>query len=103
MLSLTEIRAAQERIRPYVKRTTTIRSRTLSEMLGANIYLKLEIFQTTGAFKVRGAFNKILIELYAARKNGVVAVSGGNHAQAEGTGGLKDLQLEINIRDRKST
>ena len=82
MISLSDIRAAQERIRPYVKRTTTIRSRTLSEMLGANMYLKLEMFQTTGAFKVRGAFNKILAELDAARKNGVVAVSGGNHAQA---------------------
>jgi threonine dehydratase len=82
VISLTDVRAAQQRIRPYVKRTTTVRSRTLSEMLGANIYLKLEIFQTTGAFKVRGAFNKILVELDAARKNGVVAVSGGNHAQA---------------------
>jgi len=82
MISLPDIRAAQERIRPYVKRTVTVRSRTLSEMLSANIYLKLEIFQTTGAFKVRGAFNKILAELDVARKNGVVAVSGGNHAQA---------------------
>jgi threonine dehydratase len=82
MISLADIHAAQERIRPYVRRTTTVRSRTLSEVLGANIYLKLEIFQTTGAFKVRGAFNKILVALNAARKNGVVAVSGGNHAQA---------------------
>jgi len=51
-------------------------------MLGANVYLKLELFQTTGAFKVRGAFNKILSELDHARRSGVVAVSGGNHAQA---------------------
>jgi threonine dehydratase len=51
-------------------------------MLGANIYLKLEVFQTTGAFKVRGAFNKILSHLDQARRTGVVAVSGGNHAQA---------------------
>ena len=70
------------RIQPYVKRTPLTRSRTLSEMLGANIYLKLEIFQTTGAFKVRGAFNKILSQLALARSGGVVAVSGGNHAQA---------------------
>ncbi|PYY17537.1 MAG: pyridoxal-5'-phosphate-dependent protein subunit beta [Acidobacteria bacterium] len=41
-----------------------------------------ELFQTTGAFKVRGAFNKILSELQHARRSGVVAVSGGNHAQA---------------------
>ncbi|HWC17151.1 MAG TPA: pyridoxal-phosphate dependent enzyme, partial [Terriglobales bacterium] len=82
MISLADVRAAQERIRPYVKRTSTIRSRTLGEMLGTNVYLKLESFQTTGAFKVRGAFNKMLCELDAARKGGVVAVSGGNHAQA---------------------
>src|SRR5689334_25171106 len=82
MIALKDVQQARERISKYVKRTPTIRSRTLSEMLGANIYLKLEIFQTTGAFKVRGAFNKILVEIEAARKNGVVAVSGGNHAQA---------------------
>ena len=82
MISLADVRAAQERIRPYVKRTPVIGNRTLSEMLGTHVYLKLEIFQTTGAFKARGAFNKILCELQAARKGGVVAVSGGNHAQA---------------------
>lgn len=82
MISQSDILAAHERIRRYVKRTRVVRSRTLSEMLGTNIYLKLEIFQTTGAFKVRGAFNKMLVDLAAARQNGVVAVSGGNHAQA---------------------
>jgi len=82
MISLRDVHDAQGRIRNYVKRTPTIRSRTLSEMLGANIYLKLEIFQTTGAFKVRGAFNKLLSELDVAKRGGVVAVSGGNHAQA---------------------
>jgi len=82
MISLADVRSAQERVQPYVQRTATVRNRTLSEMLGTNVYLKLEIFQTTGAFKVRGAFNKILCELDAARKGGVVAVSGGNHAQA---------------------
>ena len=82
MISLKDVQEAQQRIRNYVKRTSLIRSRTLSEMLGANIYLKLEIFQTTGAFKVRGAFNKILSHLEKANRSGVVAVSGGNHAQA---------------------
>src|SRR5689334_5115871 len=82
MISLADIRSAQERVRPYVKRTATLRNRTLSRMLGTNVYLKLEIFQTTGAFKVRGAFNKILSEFEAARTGGLVAVSGGNHAQA---------------------
>jgi threonine dehydratase len=82
MISLQDIQQAQQRIRSYVKRTPLVRSRTLSEMLDADIYLKLEIFQTTGAFKVRGAFNKVLSELDKARQSGVVAVSGGNHAQA---------------------
>jgi len=82
MISLHDVRTARERIKGYIKRTPTVGSRTLSEMLGANIYLKLEVFQTTGAFKVRGAFNKILCHVDHARESGVVAVSGGNHAQA---------------------
>ena len=82
MISLQDVQAARERIDKYIKRTPTVRSRTLSEMLAANVYLKLEVFQTTGAFKIRGAFNKILCELDHARGSGVVAVSGGNHAQA---------------------
>jgi threonine dehydratase len=82
MISLQDVLAARERITPYIKRTSTIRSRTLSQMLGTNVYLKMEVFQTTGAFKIRGAFNKMLLKLDAAKKNGVVAVSGGNHAQA---------------------
>jgi|SRR5579859_8102329 len=82
MLSLPDIQQAQQSIHNYVKRTPLVRSRTLSELLEANVYLKLEIFQTTGAFKVRGAFNKILSELDRAKTSGVVAVSGGNHAQA---------------------
>jgi len=82
MIAFKDVQQVRERIAPYIKRTPTIRSRTLSEMLGANVYLKLELFQTTGAFKVRGAFNKILSELDHARRSGVVAVSGGNHAQA---------------------
>lgn len=82
MISLRDVHDARERIGNYIKRTPVVRSRTLSNMLGANVYLKLEIFQTTGAFKVRGAFNKILSELDHARSRGIVAVSGGNHAQA---------------------
>ena len=102
MLSLDKIQQAQQRIRKYVKRTPLVRSRTLSEMLGANIYLKLEIFQTTGAFKVRGAFNKILTELDRAKGAGVVAVSGGNHAQAVAYAG-KVLGCKTVILTLKST
>jgi threonine dehydratase len=80
--SLTDIEAAQRRIAPYVRRTPLWRSDTLSQRLGTNVYLKAEVFQKTGSFKVRGAFNKILSLESAARERGIVAMSGGNHAQA---------------------
>jgi threonine dehydratase len=54
----------------------------LSERLGTKVYLKLELFQKTGSFKVRGAFNKVLSIPEKERGRGLVAVSGGNHAQA---------------------
>src|SRR5262245_1211573 len=82
MITLHDIQSAQSRIRNYIRRTPLVSCRTLSELLQTNVYLKLELFQTTGAFKVRGAFNKMLNDLDEARRSGVVAVSGGNHAQA---------------------
>src|SRR5215470_17274620 len=81
-ITLDDVIAAARRIAPYVKRTPLVRSSFLSERLGTNIYLKQEILQKTGAFKVRGAFNKMLTLTDAERRSGVVAVSGGNHAQA---------------------
>src|SRR5688572_5115679 len=75
------INEARERISPYVKRTPLERSETLSDRLGTNVYVKYELFQKTGSFKPRGAFNKILSLTNEQRRNGVVAVSGGNHAQ----------------------
>jgi threonine dehydratase len=75
------IAEARERIAPYIKRTPLERSETLSDRLGTNVYVKYELFQKTGSFKPRGAFNKILSLTDEQRKNGVVAVSGGNHAQ----------------------
>jgi threonine dehydratase len=81
-ISLDDVTAASRRIAHYVKRTPLIRSSYLSDRLGTNIYLKQEILQKTGAFKVRGAFNKMLTLTESERRSGVVAVSGGNHAQA---------------------
>ena len=69
-------------IAPYVRRTPLERSRTLSRELGTNVYLKLELFQRTGSFKPRGAFNQILRLTPEQRARGVVGVSGGNFAQA---------------------
>lgn len=81
-MDLTDIRLAQERIAPYIKRTPLERSETLSRRLNTNVYVKYELFQKTGSFKARGAFNKILSLHEDVRSKGVVAVSGGNHAQA---------------------
>jgi threonine dehydratase len=82
MIDLGDVEAAARRVAPHVRRTPLVRSETLSAGLGANVYLKLEVFQKTGAFKVRGAFNKMLTLGDDERARGVVAVSAGNHAQA---------------------
>jgi len=81
-MDITDIKAAQDRIRPYVKRTPLEYSESLSKRLGTRVHVKYELFQKTGAFKARGAFNKLLLMTEDERGNGVVAVSGGNHAQA---------------------
>jgi threonine dehydratase len=81
MTTLQKIRTAQHRIEGYIIRTPLVFSPTFSEMTGARVYLKLETLQKAGSFKVRGATNKILGNLGAARERGVVAGSAGNHAQ----------------------
>jgi len=81
-MDLSAIKQAQQRIKPYIKRTSLEHSKTLSNYLGTNVFVKYELFQRTGSFKVRGAFNKLLSLSAAERKRGVVAISGGNHAQA---------------------
>ena len=82
LIPLSEIQAARERIRPYVISTLTLEQRAVSEQLGRRAFLKLELLQRCGMFKVRGAFNKLLTLSQAERQAGVVAVSGGNHAIA---------------------
>lgn len=81
-MNITDFEAAAERIRPYVKRTHLEYSESLSRRLGVHTSVKYELFQKTGAFKPRGAFNKLLSMTEEERARGVVAVSGGNHAQA---------------------
>jgi len=82
IISINEIWRAATRIAPYIKRTPTLVDTYLCERLGTNVYLKHELLQRTGAFKVRGAFNKMLQLNDDERERGVVAVSAGNHAQA---------------------
>ncbi len=81
MLTLEAIIRAQHRIRDRVHRTPLVPSAALSAHLGARVWLKLECLQKTGSFKPRGAFNKLLSLPTEERQRGVVAVSGGNHAQ----------------------
>ena len=81
-IALSDIQLARQRVTPCVRRTPQVISATLSEALKTNVYCKLEIFQKTGSFKVRGVFNKILSIPTEVRRMGVVAVSGGNHGLA---------------------
>jgi len=82
MTDITNIEEARVRIAPYVKRTPLEHSEALSTLVGKNVFVKQELFQKTGSFKVRGAFNKLLSLSKDELDGGVVAVSGGNHAQA---------------------
>jgi threonine dehydratase len=81
MLDVTAVRAARDRISDVVRRTPLDRSHTFSERTGAAVHLKLENFQRTGAFKIRGALNRIRQLPPADREAGVVTASAGNHAQ----------------------
>ena len=80
-VSIDDIRAAHERIRDSIVRTPTLISKTLSDMLGAKVYLKFENLQFTAAYKERGALNTLLQLSDEARAKGVIAASAGNHAQ----------------------
>jgi threonine dehydratase len=81
-VSLASIRSAAALIRPYVVRTPTLPVGRLSEALGIPVVAKFEMLQHTGAFKVRGAFHRMLRLSDAERAAGVVAASGGNHGLA---------------------
>jgi len=81
MLSLADVEAARERIDGVVRHTPLEYSHTFSEMTGADVHLKLENFQRTGAFKIRGATNRIATLSEEEREAGVVTASAGNHAQ----------------------
>jgi len=76
MVALEDVRAAAERIRPYVVRTPLERSALLSAVCGCDVWLKFECFQTTGSFKLRGALNALQL---LDRPGPVVTASAGNH------------------------
>jgi threonine dehydratase len=82
MVSLQDVRDAAKRIEGVAHRTPVIRSRTLDELAGAQVYLKAENLQRAGAFKFRGAYNAIAQLSREQLARGVAAYSSGNHAQA---------------------
>ena len=80
-VSLQSIREAATAISGAVLGTACLQSRTLSDITGAQVFLKFENHQFTASFKERGALNKLLALDAAQRGAGVIAVSAGNHAQ----------------------
>ena len=82
MLNIETIRAAQERISGRIHRTPVITSRQFNEAAGKEVFFKCENFQRAGAFKIRGATNRIQSLTPAEKQQGIVAFSSGNHAQA---------------------
>ena len=82
MLTYELIQEARARINPFVHRTPVITSRTFNEVVGRSVFFKCENLQRAGAFKIRGATNKIRALGEEERRRGVVAFSSGNHAQA---------------------
>ncbi len=80
-LTLDDVRAAAMRISGAVVRTPTLHSKTLSRIVGADVWLKFENLQFTAAYKERGALNKLLTLPPDVKTRGVIAASAGNHAQ----------------------
>jgi threo-3-hydroxy-L-aspartate ammonia-lyase len=82
MLTLDSIREAQARIAGRIHHTPVVTSRSFNQVAGREVFFKCENLQRAGAFKIRGATNRILALTDAEKKRGVIAVSSGNHAQA---------------------
>src|SRR5215467_11869226 len=80
-LTLAEVQAARGRIRDCIYLSPCTRSETFSKGTGNSVFLKLDNLQRTGAFKERGALNKLLTLAPEERSRGVIAASAGNHAQ----------------------
>jgi threonine dehydratase len=81
-ITLADVRAAAERIRGAVLRTPLVEPQAVARIAGAQVLLKLDSLQATGAFKERGAANRLALLSARERAAGVIAMSAGNHAQA---------------------
>ena len=80
--TFADVSAAAQRLKGHAHRTPVMTSRTIDEELGAQVFFKCENLQRIGAFKFRGAFNALSMLSERQRRDGVVAFSSGNHAQA---------------------
>ncbi|MGH6958566.1 MAG: threonine ammonia-lyase [Caulobacteraceae bacterium] len=80
-INLDDIQAAAHRVRGHIERTPCRYSATLSEITGAEVWVKFENFQFTASYKERGALNKLLQLTEEEKRRGVIAASAGNHAQ----------------------
>src|SRR3954464_10585512 len=81
MVTRDDVLAARETIGGRLHRTPGFSSVTLSQRVGANAFLKAELFQRTGSFKPRGVLNKLATLTAEQRERGVIGISAGNHAQ----------------------
>ena len=81
MLTYSDIESAYRTLQPVVHKTPLLSSRTLNDLTGNEVFFKAENFQRIGAFKFRGAYNKITSLAEEQRRRGVIAHSSGNHAQ----------------------
>jgi threonine dehydratase len=80
-IALADVRAAAERLRGVANRTPVVTSRTVDALVGARVFFKCENLQRAGAFKFRGAYNRLVCLSPEERRRGIVAFSSGNHAQ----------------------
>ncbi|MFC0261950.1 pyridoxal-phosphate dependent enzyme [Fontibacter flavus] len=80
--SLEDIKAAHQRIQPFIHRTPILSSEAINQIAGCEVFFKCENFQKVGAFKARGAANAVAKLTEEQKKNGVATHSSGNHAAA---------------------
>jgi threonine dehydratase len=102
IVEFEQIKAAAERLKGHVERTPMRLSRTLSEITGAEVWIKFENLQFTAAYKERGALNKLLQLTEPEQKRGVIAASAGNHAQGLAYHGAR-LGIPVTIVMPRST
>src|SRR5438270_7077463 len=92
-IRLADVRQAAERLRDVANYTPVVTSRTVDAIVGGQVFFKCENLQRGGAFKFRGAYNRLVALSAADRARGVVAFSSGNHAQ-----GVALAARELGIR-----